>query len=300
VKLTVNRFAVKIKDIYDPHLSLYVKINNGNVKLTDRSTIGLIILMIITSLILSGCTQAPESPTDSVTDSDSQDNKSESRDGDYIYGTAVVESTEILVLESFPVQIHVVAKGYLPDGCTEIDRVEEERNGNTFTVTITTKRPKDMMCTQAIVAYEKVVPLDVYGLKKGMYDVNVNTVADSFELSTDNIIEDSGGVSGVNVFTEYNNGSTVELETGDTFQIKLNENPTTGYQWTVETTGGLEIMSDNYTSSAAPGLVGAGGIHEWDIKATASGTQQVTAVYSRPWENLTGSEQRFVLTVQVK
>lgn len=268
--------------------------------MTDRSTIGLIILMIITSLILSGCTQAPESATDSVTDSDSQDNESESRDGDYIYGTAVVESTEILVLESFPVQIHVVAKGYLPDGCTEIDRVEEERNGNTFTVTITTKRPKDMMCTQAIVAYEKVVPLDVYGLKKGMYDVNVNTVADSFELSTDNIIEDSEGVSGVNVFTEYNNGSTVELETGDTFQIKLNENPTTGYQWTVETTGGLEIMSDNYTSSAGPGLVGAGGIHEWDIKATASGTQQVTAVYSRPWENLTGSEQRFVLTVQVE
>jgi inhibitor of cysteine peptidase len=97
-------------------------------------------MMIITSLImLSGCTQAPDSATDS--DSDRQDNKSESQDGDYIYGTAVVESIEILVLESFPVQIHVVARGYLPDGCTEIDRVEEKRDGNIFTVTITGRVP---------------------------------------------------------------------------------------------------------------------------------------------------------------
>ncbi len=265
-----------------------------------KSTIWLIVLMIITSLImLSGCTQAPDPAKDSATDQDTQDNKSESKDGDYTYGTAGVESTEIMVLESFPVQIHVVVKGYLPDGCTEIDRAEAKRDGNTFTVTITTKRPKDMMCTQAIVPYEKVVSLDVYGLKAGTYDVNVNSVADSFELSSDNIIEGVGGVSGANVFTEDNNGSSVELATGDTFQVKLNENPTTGYQWALETTAGLEIMSDNFLPPAT-GLVGAGGIHEWDIKATASGTQQVMAVYSRSWENLTDSEQRFVLTVEVE
>lgn len=277
-----------------------MKIKNGDVKLIKKLTIWLIILMIITSLtILSGCTQAPDPDKDPVTYPDAQDNKSELKDEDYTYGTAVVESTEILVLESFPVQIHVVAKGYLPDGCTEIDSSVAKRDGNTFTVTITTKRPKDMMCTQAIVAYEKVVPLDVYGLKAGTYDVNVSTVTDSFELSSDNIIEDAGGVFEANVFTEDNNGSTVELATGDTFQVKLNENPTTGYQWSLETTGGLEIMNDNYLPPAT-GLVGAGGIHEWDIKATASGTQQVTAVYSRSWENLTGSEQRFVLTVEVE
>ena len=273
---------------------------NGDVKLIKKSTIRLIVMMIITSLIiLSGCTQAPDSAKDSNTDSDTQDNKSESKDGAYIYGTAVVESIEIQVLESFPVQIHVVAKGYLPDGCTVIDRVEEKRDGNTFTVTITTKRPKDMMCTQAIVPYEKVIPVNVYYLKAGTYVVNVNTVTDSFELSTDNIIEDVGGISEVNVFREDNNGSTVELVTGDTFQIKLNENPTTGYQWSLGTTGGLEIVSDNYLPPAT-GLVGAGGIHEWNIKATASGTQQVTGVYSRSWENLTGSEQRFILTVEVE
>ena len=40
-----------------------------------------------------------------------------------------VESIQIMTLESFPVQIHVVAEGYLPDGCTEIDEINTEREG---------------------------------------------------------------------------------------------------------------------------------------------------------------------------
>ena len=106
------------------------------------------------------------------------------------------------------------------------------------------------------------------------------------------------GVSEANIFTEDNNGSTVELTTGDTLQFKLNENPTTGHQWSLETTGGLEIITDNYLPSASR-LVGAGGIHEWDIKTTASGKQHVIGVYSRSGENLTGSEQGFLLSVEV-
>ena len=246
--------------------------------------------MIFSSIIiLSGCTQAP--------DSDTQDNTSGPNDSNYIYGTAVVESTEILILESFPVQIHVSARGYLPDGCTEIDRVETDKDGNTFTVTITTKRPRDLMCTQALVPFEKVVPLDVYGLRGGKYIVIVNNVTDSFELTIDNINE--GGILETAVFTEINNGSTMELATGDTFRIRLNENPTTGYQWTLKATGGLEIVSDNYSPPASD-LLGASGIHEWDLMAKSSGTQQVTAVYSRAWENLTGTEQKFVLILDVK
>lgn len=274
-----------------------MEIKNAAVKFNNNLIIWLAILVIFPALvILSGCVQAPDSANGSATDSDTPKNNNESQDGDYIYRTAAVESTEILLLESFPVQVQVIVKGYLPDGCTEIDSIEEERDGNTFTVTITTKRPRDLMCTQAIVFYEKVVPLNVYGLKAGKYIVNVNSVTGSFELPTDNIVKDADGVL---VFTEDNNGRQVELARGETFRVKLNENPTTGYQWTLNATAGLEIMNDNYVPPSSD-LLGAGGIHEWDIRTAASGTQQVTAVYSRSWENLTGTEQRFVLTVEVE
>ena len=36
---------------------------------------------------------------------------------------APVEEIEIVILESFPVQVHVIARGNLPDPCTEISEV---------------------------------------------------------------------------------------------------------------------------------------------------------------------------------
>jgi inhibitor of cysteine peptidase len=103
-----------------------------------------------------------------------------------IRGQAIVEEIDIQILESFPVQVHVVARGYLPDGCTEIDEIEKTRAEQTFQVTITTVRPADAVCTEALVPFEEVISLDVLGLEAGIYTVDVNGVTGSFELSVDN------------------------------------------------------------------------------------------------------------------
>ncbi|HWQ95938.1 MAG TPA: hypothetical protein VN368_01060 [Candidatus Methylomirabilis sp.] len=106
----------------------------------------------------------------------------------FIYGNATVESIEIISLESFPVQIKVNARGYLPDGCTRIQGITKEKKENTFFVTIRTVRPADAFCTQAIVPFQEMISLDVYGFKAGIYTVDVNGVKGTFELETDNII----------------------------------------------------------------------------------------------------------------
>jgi len=111
----------------------------------------------------------------------------EPSDDGVIEDLAPVEDIDILILESFPVQINVVARGNLPDGCTTIDQVTEERDGNTFRVTITTVRPVGMECTQALEPFELVIALDVYGLPAGVYTVDVNGVRDTFELTVDNV-----------------------------------------------------------------------------------------------------------------
>ncbi len=119
--------------------------------------------------------------------SDSPD-KGNNNTGKFIYGNATVESIEIMVLESFPVQIKVNARGYLLDGCTRIGEITKEKKDNTFFVNIKTARPADTFCTQSLVPFQEVIPLDVYGLKAGIYTVNVNGVNSTFELVTDNII----------------------------------------------------------------------------------------------------------------
>jgi inhibitor of cysteine peptidase len=260
--------------------------NNSSVK-TVRLTA---VLFMIFTVALSGCV------------GDGQNNTIEE---EYTYGTANVESIEILILESFPVQIHVIAEGYLPDGCTEIDEIKPEMEGNTFNINITTKRPKDAMCTQALESFTETIPLEVQGLSAGNYTVNLNGVTGSFELAVDNTLDESPDSMPPKqqVITETNNGTTISLEKGETFYLRLKENPTTGYSWQLNLSQGLSLVSDRYdppeSKEGEEPIVGAGGVHLWKIKADSEGNQQVTAIYKRSWENETGTEDKFTLNVEV-
>ena len=254
-------------------------------------------------MILSGCVDKGQN----VTKSENTTNYSQGTSGgDCIYSTANVQSIKIITLESFPVQIQVIAEGYLPDGCTKIDEVKTEREGNTFNINISTKRPKDAICTQAIENFTKNIPLEVQGLKAGNYTVNANGVTGSFELSVDNEPQKSPGSMPARqqVITEADNGKNISLENGSTFFLKLKENPTTGYLWELNMSQGLNNISGEYYPAEQPEgtqhpLVGAGGVHLWEIKAVAKGSQQVTGIYKRPWENETGTEEKFTLNVKV-
>lgn len=107
--------------------------------------------------------------------------------GEVILGTAAVRTVDILILESFPVQVQVRAAGDLPDGCTVLGEITQERQRSTFTVTIGTTRPADALCTEALVPFETTVALDVVGLKAGTYTVTVNGVSRTFTLGVDNV-----------------------------------------------------------------------------------------------------------------
>jgi inhibitor of cysteine peptidase len=192
-------------------------------------------LLMVFLVITSGCVDKEKNETESRNIADSAgttvtNESKETSGGDYTYSTANVESIETITLESFPVQIHVTAKGYLPDGCTEIDKIKTEREGNVFNINISTKRPKDSICTQAIENFTRNIPLEVRGLKAGNYTVNVNAVTGSFELAIDNEPQQSPGSipARQQVVTEADNGKTINLENGETFYLRLKENPTTG------------------------------------------------------------------------
>ncbi len=94
------------------------------------------------------------------------------------------------------------------------------------------------------------------------------------------------------------NGKTIMVNQGSTVKVTLDENPTTGYSWNVTTTPGLTAVDSKYVSSGS-GMVGAGGVHEWTIKATNKGTQQFSAVYKRPWEPVAGNETTYTLNISV-
>ena len=102
-------------------------------------------------------------------------------------GLAQVDSIDIVILESFPVQVHVLTRGTLPDSCTTIDQISKERDGTTFRVTLTTAHPEGVACAQVLTPFEENIPLDVYGLDAGTYTVDVNGVTGTFTLDVDNV-----------------------------------------------------------------------------------------------------------------
>jgi inhibitor of cysteine peptidase len=137
--------------------------------------------MLWASLLLAACTGGSSTPFPALP-----------TDDEILFGKATVEEIEVVFLESFPLQVHVQAKGYLADSCTTIDEVSIDRADHRFKVEITTRRPAQEMCAQIVQPFEKSIPLDVYGLPAGDYSVDVNGVQAEFTFAQDNILPEGG------------------------------------------------------------------------------------------------------------
>lgn len=84
-----------------------------------------------------------------------------------------VTGVDVRLLASFPVQARAVITGHLPDACTELATVSQQRNASKIRVTITVTRPADAVCAQVITDVEQVVPLDG-DFPAGDYTLEVN------------------------------------------------------------------------------------------------------------------------------
>jgi len=130
-----------------------------------------LLLTVLLTVMLSACSlNSPSSGSQTIID------------------LALIENIEILILESFPVQVHVRISGILGDSCTTLDQITQTRVENTFKIKVTTTRPADALCADIITRFEETIALDVYGLPAGTYSVDVNGVRDTFTLSVDNMI----------------------------------------------------------------------------------------------------------------
>ncbi len=109
-------------------------------------------------------------------------------------GPANVEAIEIYQLDAQPVEVNVIARGHLPDGCSSIDQINQTRTGSNFQITIDSLHQDDDACPNISVRFEEVIALDVLGLPAGIYVVDVNGLQGTFTLRTDNIPDQENAV----------------------------------------------------------------------------------------------------------
>ncbi len=94
-------------------------------------------------------------------------------------------------------------------------------------------------------------------------------------------------------------GSNQRVKVGDTVVLILDENPTTGYSWVLNSPidASLLEVSDEYVAPDTA-LIGAGGQHKWVMQALKAGQAEISMTYKQNWPGGKG-DVTFTLTVDI-
>lgn len=87
------------------------------------------------------------------------------------------------------------------------------------------------------------------------------------------------------------------VRTGENFSVTLQENASTGYQWTYTAAAGLEKVGESVVPPKA-GLVGAPSKKTWTFRAANAGNYTLQFAYARSWE--TGVAPAQTVTLRIK
>jgi inhibitor of cysteine peptidase len=104
--------------------------------------------------------------------------------------------------------------------------------------------------------------------------------------------------AGLKVFTAASNKGTAPVRVGDTFQVVLEANPSTGYSWHVAGVDTAVLQPGNMEFRPTSGLLGAPEEQIIPFTALRVGQTAVDLVYKRPWEQEMRL-QSFMMNVQV-
>jgi inhibitor of cysteine peptidase len=99
---------------------------------------------------------------------------------------------------------------------------------------------------------------------------------------------------------ESSNGQEIQLHSGQQFEIRLPEIPTTGFRWSLVSSGEPACVAlDNFYKHPVIQAPGAEGNHHWRFQAVQAGQGTIDLVYQRPWEHAENPARRFTLNVRV-
>jgi predicted secreted protein len=89
-----------------------------------------------------------------------------------------------------------------------------------------------------------------------------------------------------------------QVETGDKIRVKLCSNPTTGFQWKYEASGGNVLKEEDHDfEEPRDDVPGAAGVEVWTFEAVEKGATEVRMAYSQPWQG--GEKEAWTYTITV-
>jgi len=127
--------------------------------------------------------------------------------GEYVYRQdATVESLQVFVSGSKPVQVNAIISGFLPNLCTELYDIIVKREDQDYNLILQTRYQsiEGIYCPDVEVPFVETVMLDVKDLTEGTYDINAGDECAGFTLE------------------EYDFGQEATVESLKTFVLSTN------------------------------------------------------------------------------
>jgi inhibitor of cysteine peptidase len=100
--------------------------------------------------------------------------------------------------------------------------------------------------------------------------------------------------------TEADNGRSVDLRVGETVEITLPENATTGYRWAIDRLDPGIVEASESKPRYPSGQVGSAGQETFAFKATKPGSGEVRLKYWRHFEGDASVTKRFRIRLNGK
>lgn len=103
------------------------------------------------------------------------------------------------------------------------------------------------------------------------------------------------------VVTDADKGNDVQMKVGDTLEVRLAANPTTGYMWFIhpKSTAMLKLIGQKEIGATEPG-VGRPIVQIFNFQPRRSGDGILLLHYVRSWEKPALGEEQFTLHVIVE
>ncbi len=143
-----------------------------------------LVVMLGASILAAACTggRSPEAPsTGKPGTGPTQPGQGQTPDQNGP-GLLTVSKVDVLILESFPPQIVAKVEGWLPDGCSEVGDITQQRDGFAIDVTITIRRLSTGACIAIAPQVSRNIRLNGSFAESGAYAVRVNGVEKTFTL----------------------------------------------------------------------------------------------------------------------
>jgi inhibitor of cysteine peptidase len=133
------------------------------------------ILILAASILITGCarTLEPTPPPEAPVSSDNEVSMPSETEPGGVRGPVYVDSTELLMLESYPVKVRLQVSGALPTPCHALqwEVMDPDPDGRIEVVLFSLADP-ELACIQVLEPFETSIPLGAF--ESGSYTVYLN------------------------------------------------------------------------------------------------------------------------------